>query len=119
MDIKIGVYVCECGPNISEKIDIDRVIKTISSDKNIYIIEKFKLLCSADGKKFLEEEIKKQGLTHLVIAACSPKEHENPIELRNTDTINNYIELLKEISLDSEDKIAKIATDLINQLNSL
>jgi len=76
MERKIGVYVCECGPNIAEKIDIDRVIETISSDKNIAVVEKFKLLCSADGQKFLEEDIKKRGLTHLVIAACSPTDHE-------------------------------------------
>jgi len=76
MERKIGVYICECGPNIPEKIDIDKVIDAISSIEDVAVVEKFKLLCSADGKKFLEEQIKKNSLTHLVIAACSPKEHE-------------------------------------------
>lgn len=72
----IGVYVCECGPNIKDRIDIDRVIENISSTENIKIIKRYPLLCSNDGKVFLEEEIKKEGITHLVVAACSPKDHE-------------------------------------------
>jgi len=76
MERKIGVYICECGPNISEKIDIDKVIDAVSPIEDVAVVEKFKLLCSADGKKFLEEQIKKNSLTHLVVAACSPKDHE-------------------------------------------
>jgi len=76
MDRKIGVYICECGPNISEKIDIDKVIEAVSSLKDVVIVEKYKLLCSEDGKNFLKEQIKKHNITHLVVAACSPREHQ-------------------------------------------
>jgi len=31
MERKIGVYICECGPNISEKVDIDKVVEAVSS----------------------------------------------------------------------------------------
>jgi heterodisulfide reductase subunit A len=74
---KIGVYVCECGSNIADNVDIDRIIKTISPIRDVEIIEKHRLLCSEDGKKFLEQSIKDHGLTHLVVAACSPKQHEH------------------------------------------
>ncbi|RLF36185.1 MAG: CoB--CoM heterodisulfide reductase iron-sulfur subunit A family protein [Thermoplasmata archaeon] len=76
MEKKIGIYICECGPNIAEKIDIDKVINAVSSLEDVKVTKRYKLLCSMDGKKFLEEEIKKHNLTHLVIAACSPKQHE-------------------------------------------
>jgi heterodisulfide reductase subunit A len=72
----IGVYVCECGPNIKDRIDIDKVIHEISSTENLKTVKRYSLLCSNDGKKFLEEDIKKEGLTHVVVAACSPKDHE-------------------------------------------
>jgi heterodisulfide reductase subunit A len=36
----------------------------------------FDTLCSEGGKKLIEEEIQKNSLTNIVIAACSPKEHE-------------------------------------------
>ena len=76
MNRKIGVYICECGPNIAEKIDIDKVIKAVSPLKDVSIATRYKLLCSEDGKKFLEDQIKKNDLTHLVAAACSPRDHQ-------------------------------------------
>ncbi len=76
MEEKIGVYVCECGPNIADNVDIDRVMKTISSLPDVDVVERHKLLCSENGKKFLKESIQKHGLTRIVVAACSPKQHE-------------------------------------------
>jgi heterodisulfide reductase subunit A len=76
MEKKIGVYVCECGPNIANAMDIDRVIDAVSGLENIALVEKYKLLCSPDGKKYLVEQIKEHKLTHLVVGACSPKQHE-------------------------------------------
>jgi len=98
MGKKIGVYVCECGPNIAEKIDIDKVANAVSSIDGVAVAEKFKLLCSSDGKKFLEEQIKKQGITHLVVAACSPKEHEKTfMEVCENAGINPYLFQLANI----------------------
>lgn len=98
MERKIGVYLCECGPNISEKVDLDRVKKEISPIDDVAVVEKFKLLCSADGKKFLKEEIKKHNLTHLVIAACSPKEHEITfMEVCENADLNPYLFQLANI----------------------
>ncbi|MGB7297374.1 MAG: FAD-dependent oxidoreductase [Candidatus Aminicenantales bacterium] len=76
MSVRIGVYVCECGPNIPDRIDIDRVLEDISPLKNVVAAKKFRLLCSNDGKKYLVNEIRQEKLTHLVVAACSPREHE-------------------------------------------
>lgn len=98
MEQKIGVYICECGPNIAEKVDIDKVIDAVSPIEDVSVVEKYKLLCSADGKKFLEEQIKKQGLTHLVIAACSPKEHEKTfMEVCENADLNPYLFQLANI----------------------
>ncbi|MBN2244440.1 MAG: CoB--CoM heterodisulfide reductase iron-sulfur subunit A family protein [Candidatus Aminicenantes bacterium] len=76
MNERIGVYVCECGPNIPDRIDIDKVLEEISSIDNVAVAKRFGLLCSNDGKKYLEEEIKQENLSHLVVAACSPRDHE-------------------------------------------
>lgn len=79
MSSKIGVYICECGPNIADNINIDVMIERLSSleeyqDKEL-IIKRYKLLCSNEGKEYLENEIKENEYTHLVIAACSPRDH--------------------------------------------
>jgi len=98
MERKIGVYICECGPNIAEKIDIDKVIDALLPIEDVTVVEKFKLLCSAEGKKYLEEQIKKQDLTHLVIAACSPTEHEKTfMEVCENSDLNPYLFQLANI----------------------
>jgi len=73
---KIGVYVCECGNNIADNVDIDRVIEIVSPMRDVELVEKYRLLCSEDGKEFLKQSIQEHELTHLVVAACSPKQHE-------------------------------------------
>ena len=50
MEEKIGVYVCECGPNIGENVDIDRVLKEISSLKEVSVFDRYKTLCSNSSK---------------------------------------------------------------------
>ena len=98
MEKKIGVYICECGPNIAEKIDIDKVIDAVSHLDDVTVVDRYKLLCSSDGKKFLEEQIKKQGITHLVVAACSPKQHEQTfMEVCENAGINPYLFQLANI----------------------
>jgi len=76
MEKKIGVYLCECGPNIAENVDIDRMLEAVSSIEDVEVAEKHRLLCSEDGKEFLRQSIKEHNLTHVVVAACSPKQHE-------------------------------------------
>ena len=80
MSEKIGVYVCECGPNIADKVDIDKILAEISSlsepPDRIIIPKRYKLLCSNEGQDYLVDEIEKNELTHLVIAACSPRDHD-------------------------------------------
>ena len=73
---RIGLYVCECGTNIAEKVDIDKVIAAVSHLKDVAIVERNKLLCSEGGKEFLKQSIEEHELTHVVAAACSPKQHE-------------------------------------------
>ncbi len=98
MEPKIGVYICECGPNISEKVDIDKIIDAVSSLEGVTVAERYKLLCSEDGKKFLVEQIKKNGLTHLVLAACSPRDHEKTFrEVCENAGINPFLFQLANI----------------------
>lgn len=76
MTRKIGVYVCECGTNIADGVDMDAIIDALSSHRDVEVVEKGRLLCSGDGTKSLTQSIQDHGLTHLVVAACSPTQHE-------------------------------------------
>ena len=96
MSEKIGIYVCECGPNIASKVDIEKIMQELGKledykDKEL-VIKNHKLLCSVEGKKFLEDEINENNLTHLVCAACSPRDHDSTfINVCKKTELNPYL----------------------------
>jgi heterodisulfide reductase subunit A len=73
---KVGIYVCECGPNIKEALDVDEVARYASTFDQVVLVRSFGLLCSKEGRALIAADIKEQRLTRVMIAACSPKEHE-------------------------------------------
>ena len=73
---RTGVFVCSCGPNIGDMIDIEKIADEVSSIDGVVLAETHGLLCSPDGKKYLASRITEYKLERVVIAACSPREHE-------------------------------------------
>ncbi len=74
---KVGVYVCHCGSNIAGKVDVEQVAKwTGQHVKDVTVARDYKFMCSDLGQKLIEDDIKKEGLTRVVVAACSPHLHE-------------------------------------------
>ncbi len=93
---KIGVYICECGPNIADNIDIDTIIARLPSleeyQNKELVVKRYKLLCSNEGKEFLENEIRENEFTHLVVAACSPRDHDTTfINVCKKTQLNPYL----------------------------
>jgi len=74
--MRTGVFVCSCGPNIGDRIDIEKIAEEVSEIEGVVLAETHGLLCSPDGKKYLASKIEENKLERVVIAACSPREHE-------------------------------------------
>ena len=75
-DRRIGVYVCWCGGNISDVVDVKKVVEVISKEPNVVVAKDFMFMCSDAGQKMIEEDIKEKKLDAVVVASCSPKLHE-------------------------------------------
>lgn len=73
---KIGVYVCQCGTNISKVVDCDGVAGTIADMPGVTISKSYKYMCSNPGQEMIAADIKEHGLERVVVAACSPHMHE-------------------------------------------
>ncbi|RKZ29659.1 disulfide reductase [bacterium] len=73
---KTGVFFCRCGSIITEKVDEDAVLTAVRDTGDVAITLQHNLLCSPDGKKWLAEQIRENNLDSVVVAACSPKQHE-------------------------------------------
>jgi heterodisulfide reductase subunit A len=77
---RIGVYVCHCGSNIAGTVDVEEVARWAGEelkDRGVVIARDYKFMCSSLGQELIEEDIKEEGLTRVVVAACSPHLHEN------------------------------------------
>ncbi len=75
-DLRIGVFVCECGTNIAASVDCDELTEFSKGLPGVVFAVKNKYTCSEPG----QQEIKKATLEHklnkVVIASCTPLMHE-------------------------------------------
>lgn len=72
---KVGVFICHCGRNIAETVDIKRAVETVSKHPFVVHAEDYKYMCSAAGQNLIRKAIREKGLTTVVVAACSPSLH--------------------------------------------
>ena len=74
--MKIGIYFCNCGSNIAEKISSAAVAEVASSFPDSPYVKIVDFICSEEGKLQLEDSLKSELPDRVVIAACSPRDHE-------------------------------------------
>ncbi len=73
---RIGVFICHCGENISRTVDCERVAANAGKIPGVAFATDFKYMCSDPGQNLLKTKIQEEKLTHIVVAACSPRMHE-------------------------------------------
>ena len=72
---RIGVYVCHCGSNISDYVDVEKV-KELAAKENDVVLSKATMFACADStQQEIVDDIKEQKLDGIVVASCSPKLH--------------------------------------------
>lgn len=74
--MKIGIYFCNCGPNIAGKIDADVVRRALEGIPGFGYFRTGDFLCSDTGRRFMEDDIRETRPDRVVVAACSVREHE-------------------------------------------
>jgi heterodisulfide reductase subunit A len=72
---KIGVYVCRCGGNISDYVDVERVVAAIEDEPGVKVARTAMFTCSDATQSEIVADIQEQELDGLVVASCSPKLH--------------------------------------------
>ena len=75
-DIRVGVFVCDCGTNIARTVNVPEVVEYAKSLNNVVFAEEGKWSCSVDYLAKLQEAIKEHNLNRVVIASCTPRTHE-------------------------------------------
>jgi heterodisulfide reductase subunit A len=72
---RIGVYVCHCGGNISDYVDVQAVVDAVKDEPGVVVAKHMMFACSDAGQQEMEADIEAQNLDGLVVASCSPKLH--------------------------------------------
>jgi len=74
--LKIGVYVCNCGTNIAHTVDADSIVEAVWKIPDVTIARSYRYMCSNPGQEMIINDIQGLGLDRVVVAACSPRMHE-------------------------------------------
>jgi heterodisulfide reductase subunit A len=73
---RIGVFVCNCGINIGGVVRVPEVAEYARTLPNVVYVEENLFTCSQDTQDKMTEVIKEQNLNRVVVAACTPRTHE-------------------------------------------
>jgi len=73
---RIGVYICECGINISATVDVEAVVKMAADLPGVTVARQYKYMCSEPGQEMIQKDIRDLGLNRVVVASCTPRMHE-------------------------------------------
>jgi heterodisulfide reductase subunit A len=72
---RIGVYVCHCGGNISDYVDVEAVVDAVKDEPGVVVAKTTIFACADASQQEMEHDIESLELDGLVVASCSPKLH--------------------------------------------
>jgi len=75
-EIRIGVFVCDCGTNIAGVVDVPAVVEYARQLENVVLADEGRWSCSVDYLSKLQEHIRENNINRVVIASCTPRTHE-------------------------------------------
>jgi heterodisulfide reductase subunit A len=76
METKTGVYICHCGINIANTVDVEHLAEVAKGWDTVAVAREYKFMCSDPGQEIIKKDIKELGLNRVVVASCSPRMHE-------------------------------------------
>ena len=75
-EMRIGVFICDCGSNIAGHLDCAAVTEYASTLPGVVYAKENLYTCSEAGIGEIQKGIKEQNLNRVVVASCSPRTHQ-------------------------------------------
>jgi len=90
--VRIGVYICHCGVNISATVNPVEVRDYIATRPGVVVARDYKFMCSDPGQGLIKQDVVNLGVNRVVVAACSPLMHELTFRIAaETAGLNRYL----------------------------
>ncbi len=96
MKERIGVYICHCGGNISDYVNVDQVREAVKNEPGVFLVKDLMFTCADSSQKEIIEDIKENKLDAMVVASCSPKLHLftfRNVAIRAGLNLYNYVQV--------------------------
>jgi len=77
---KIGVFICHCGVNIKDIVDVEKLTEQLADYPGVVHVENYMFFCSDPGQQNIKNTIREKLLDGIVVAACSPTLHEETFQ---------------------------------------
>jgi len=75
-DVKLGVFICDCGDQISSILDMDTLAREVRDLQGVAITRRLCRCCSPDGLGVIQSAIAAERLNHVLVAGCTPRTME-------------------------------------------
>ena len=75
-EMRIGVFICDCGSNIAGHLDCAAVTAYASTLPGVVYAKENLYTCSEAGIGEIQDGIKEHNLNRVVVASCSPRTHQ-------------------------------------------
>jgi heterodisulfide reductase subunit A len=74
--LRIGVFVCDCGLNIAGAVDCGAVAEYAATLPDVACVVRNKYTCADPGQNEIKNAIREHRLNRVVVASCTPRQHE-------------------------------------------
>jgi heterodisulfide reductase subunit A len=75
-ELRIGVFVCDCGLNIAGTVDTQEVARFAAELPDVVAVVGNRYTCADPGQNEIKKAIAEHDLNRVVVASCTPKIHE-------------------------------------------
>jgi len=75
-NIRIGVFVCDCGSNIAGTVDTESLREFAETLPGVAAAIRNKYTCADPGQQEIQKTISEYNLNRVVVASCSPTSYE-------------------------------------------
>ena len=74
-DTRMGVFICRCGINIAQTVDVQAVVEAIKDEPGVVYAEEIMYACAQDSQSRLKNIIADKNLNRVIVASCTPRTH--------------------------------------------
>lgn len=120
-ETRVGVFVCDCGLNISATVDTEELSRFAATLPDVVAVVRNRYTCAEPGQQEIKRAIAEYDLNRVVVASCTPKIHEPTFRSCVADAgLNPYLmemanirEQCSWVHFDDKQKATDKAKDLV------